>query len=163
MGAVEAAGASLRWTPTWHQINWRQAHRNVRRLQIRMVKAEQAQKKRKVRAWQRILTRSWSGRAVAVKRVTTNRGKQPPGVDQVVWNTPTKKRQAIEDLREQTKPHGGDYDFYSTTQILFSQQKRALGLFRLSENRNPHSPSELVDAVWSGKHKLSRDYEEFFR
>ena len=71
-------------------------------LQIRIVKAEQGQKKRKVRALQRILVRSLGGRALAVKRVTTNRGKQTPGVDKVVWDTPEKKMQAIEDLREQT-------------------------------------------------------------
>lgn len=106
MGAAAmTAGASLRMPIAWRQINWRRAHRNVRRLQIRIVKAEQQQKKRKVRALQRILVRSWSGRALAVKRVTTNRGKQTPGVDKVVWDTPEKKTQAIEDLREQhTRP-----------------------------------------------------------
>ena len=101
--AARTAGASLRSECEWRQINWRRAHRNVRRLQIRIVKAEQAQKKRKVRALQRILVRSFGGRAVAVKRVTTNRGKQTPGVDNVVWDTPEKKARAIEDLREQTR------------------------------------------------------------
>ena len=73
MGAVATAGASLRPRWHWHQINWRQAHRNVRRLQIRIVQAEQEGKPRKVRALQHLLTRSWSGRAMAVKRVTTTR------------------------------------------------------------------------------------------
>ena len=99
--AARTAGASLYSRCNWRQINWRQTHRSVRRLQIRIVKAEQAGKKRKVRALQRILTRSFGGRAIAVKRVTTNRGKQTAGVDKVVWDTPEKKRQAIEDLREQ--------------------------------------------------------------
>jgi len=66
MGAVATAGASLRPRWHWHQINWRRAHRHVRRLQIRIVQAEQEGKRRKVRALQHILTRSWSGRAVAV-------------------------------------------------------------------------------------------------
>ena len=104
MGAAAmTAGASLRDPTAWRQINWRRAHRNVRRLQIRIVKAEQQHKKRKVRALQRILVRSWSGRAVAVKRVTTNRGRQTPGVDKAVWDTPEKRTQAITDLREQVK------------------------------------------------------------
>jgi RNA-directed DNA polymerase len=72
-------GASLRQPGAWRQFNWRRAQRNVRRLQIRIVQAEQQRKKRKVRAVQRILARSFSGRAVAVKRVTTNRGQQTPG------------------------------------------------------------------------------------
>jgi RNA-directed DNA polymerase len=62
----------------------------VRRLQVRIVKAWKAGMKRKVRALQFILTRSLSGRAVAVKRVTDNRGKRTPGVDQVIWDTPRK-------------------------------------------------------------------------
>ena len=104
MGAVATAGASLRPRGHWHQINWRRAHRNVRRLQIRIVQAQQGGKKRKVRALQHILTRSWSGRAVAVKRVTTNRGHHTPGVDHVLWDTPAKKAQAVVDLQHQ----GGD-------------------------------------------------------
>ncbi len=100
--AARTAGASLCSRRDWRQVNWRRVHRSVRRLQIRIVKAEQGQKKRKVRALQRILSRSFGGRAVAVKRVTTNRGKQTPGVDNVVWDTPGKKAQAIEDLRKQT-------------------------------------------------------------
>jgi len=91
MEAASTAGASLRHPGFWHQVNWQRAHRTVRRLQTRIVKAELAGKKRKVRALQRILTRSLSGCAVAVKRVTTNRGKHTPGVDHVVWDTPEKK------------------------------------------------------------------------
>ena len=42
MGAAAmTAGASLRQPGSWRQINWRRAHRNVRRLQIRIVQAEQ--------------------------------------------------------------------------------------------------------------------------
>ena len=76
-----AAGASLREAVAWHDINWKKCHRNVRRLQARIVKAMKAGQKRKVRALQLILARSLSGRVMAVKRVTTNRGKNTPGVD----------------------------------------------------------------------------------
>jgi hypothetical protein len=77
--AIVAAGASLREPLGWHDINWKQAHRNVRRLQARIVKAMKAGQKRKVRALQHILAHSLSARALAVKRVTTNRpaGSQP--------------------------------------------------------------------------------------
>jgi RNA-directed DNA polymerase len=94
-----AAGANLREPVDWHSINWKKAHRNVRRLQARIVKAWKAGKKRKVRALQFILARSLDGRAIAVKRVTTNRGKNTPGVDGEVWDTPRKKAQAVEQLR----------------------------------------------------------------
>ena len=74
--ATRTAGASLREPPAWHSLNWRKAQRKVRRLQARIVKALQAGQKRKVRALQRILARSLAARALAVKRVTTNRGKK---------------------------------------------------------------------------------------
>ena len=93
--AIVAAGASLRDPVDWHSINWKKAHRNVRRLQTRIVKALKAGKKRKVRALQFVLARSLSGRAIAVKRVTTNRGKRTSGVDGEVWDTPNKKAIAL--------------------------------------------------------------------
>ena len=102
MGAVATAGASLRPRWHWHQINWRRAQRHVRRWQIRIVQAEQEGKRRKVRALPHMLTRSWSGRAVAVKRVTTNRGKRTPGVDHVTWDTPEQNAQAVADLQHQS-------------------------------------------------------------
>jgi RNA-directed DNA polymerase len=99
--ASVAAGASLRDPVDWHSINWKKAHRNMRRLQTRIVKALKTGKKRKVRALRFILARSLSGRAIAVKRVTTNRGKRTPGVDGEVWDTPDKKAQAVKQLRPQ--------------------------------------------------------------
>jgi RNA-directed DNA polymerase len=96
--AQKAAGASLRPVVDWHSINWKQANRNVRRLQSRIVQAQQQGKKRKVRALQFILTRSYSGRCLAVRRVTENTGKRTPGVDGQLLNTPAKKAQAVENL-----------------------------------------------------------------
>ena len=84
----------------WHQINWRRAERNVRRLQIRIAQATQACKWGKVKALQHLLTRSFSAKALAVKRVTANQGKNTPGVDKVIWKTPTTKEMAIQELRQ---------------------------------------------------------------
>ena len=63
----------------WHTIDWYAVHRTVRRLQARIVKAVQAGRWGKVRALQHLLTHSFSGKALAVKRVTSNDGKQDPG------------------------------------------------------------------------------------
>jgi hypothetical protein len=49
----------------------------------------------KVKALQRLLTHSFSGKALAVRRVTENQGKNTPGVDKVTWNTPHKKLNAV--------------------------------------------------------------------
>lgn len=59
-----------------HAINWQAVNQNVRRLQARIVKATQADRPNKVKALQRLLTRSFSGKALAVGQVTENSGKR---------------------------------------------------------------------------------------
>ncbi len=99
--AVVPAGAVSHREVNWHAIDWRKAHRNVRRLQVRIVKAAQAGRWGRVRALQRLLTHSFSGKALAVRRVTENQGKRTPGVDGETWETPAKKAQAVQSLRQQ--------------------------------------------------------------
>jgi RNA-directed DNA polymerase len=99
MTAEENAGAISDEGMGWHDIDWNITHRNVRRQQVRIVKAIQAGRWGKVQSLQHLLTRSFSGRALAVKRVTENKGKNTPGVDGVIWNTPKKKMQAVHELR----------------------------------------------------------------
>lgn len=54
---------------------------NIRRLQARIAKAEEAGRWNKVKALQYLLAHSHSARVVAVDRVTTNEGSKTPGVD----------------------------------------------------------------------------------
>lgn len=89
--------ASAAWQG-WHHIPWSDAHRVVARLQTRVAKAAKAGEWRKVRALQRLLTRSISAKALAVRRVTENRGRKTPGVDGQTWSTPDDKWQAVESL-----------------------------------------------------------------
>ena len=99
MTAGILAGAASTEAVSWHAIDWQKAHRNVCRLQARIVKAWQQGRWGKVKALQRLLTHSWSGRLIAVKRVTENPGKRTPGIDGVIWDTPKKKAQAVITLR----------------------------------------------------------------
>jgi RNA-directed DNA polymerase len=99
MMADETAGAIFDEEMGWHDIDWEEVHRNVRRQQVRIVKAIQAGRWGKVQSLQHLLTRSFSGKALAVKRVTENKGKNTPGVDGVIWDTPKKKMQAVHELR----------------------------------------------------------------
>lgn len=96
----EVAGAVSHMEVNWHAIDWQAAHQNVRRLQARIVKAVQEQRWGKVKALQRLLTHSFSGKVLAVKRVTENQGKRTPGVDGKTWNTPEKKAHAVQTLRQ---------------------------------------------------------------
>lgn len=82
----------------WDQIDWAKCERQARRLQARIVKATRESRWGKVKALQRLLTCSFSGKALAVKRVTENQGKRTPGVDNVRWTTPAAKLRAIGSL-----------------------------------------------------------------
>lgn len=66
---------------------------------MRIVKTWQEGRRRKVKALQRMLTHSLSGKALAVKRVTENQSKQTPGVDGETWSTPDSKSKAVLSLR----------------------------------------------------------------
>ncbi|QSR33484.1 hypothetical protein CFI10_00465 [Marinobacterium iners] len=65
--------------------------KNARRLQVRIAKATQEGRWGKVKALQRLLTRSFYSKMLAVKRVTENRGKRTPGIDGKIWSTPAAK------------------------------------------------------------------------
>lgn len=97
---VKLAGASSHQEVNWTAESWRKANREVRRLQVRIVKAVQENRWGKVQALQRLLTHSFSGKVIAVKRVTENQGKRTLGVDHVIWNTSAKKASAIRTLRQ---------------------------------------------------------------
>ena len=100
MTVEQSTGAVSRETESWHAIDWQKANRNVRRLQVRIVKATKESRWGKVKALQRLLTRSYSAKVLAVKRVTENTGKRTPGVDGETWNTPAKKMAGVRSLRQ---------------------------------------------------------------
>ena len=97
--AATLAGAAPEVATGWHAINWHKVRRNVRRLQARIVKAIQEGRWGKVQALVYLLTHSFSGRALAILRVTTNAGASTPGVDGDAWDTPELKAAAFSRLR----------------------------------------------------------------
>jgi RNA-directed DNA polymerase len=96
---VQKTGAASRPVEPWDSIDWPAATAAVRRLQARIVKATREGRWNKVKALQRLLTHSRSGKLLAVKRVTESDGKDTPGVDGEIWNTPAKKANAVHTLR----------------------------------------------------------------
>src|SRR5260370_37733128 len=124
-GDHNAAGASFHGVTDWQDIDWKSVSHNVRRLQARIVKATKEKRWGKVQALQRLLTHSFSGKALAVRRVTENQGKNTPGVDKITWNTPQKKLNAIYSLRQR------DYRPQPLRRIYIPKrngQKRPLGI-----------------------------------
>src|SRR6266446_7435919 len=100
MTAESSAGAVSHISTDWHSIPWKTVNENVRRLQARIVQATREGKWHKVHALQHLLTHSYSGKALAVRRVTENPGKNTPGVDKVLWNDPVQKEVAIHQLQQ---------------------------------------------------------------
>ena len=99
MTTAQTVGAISNEAAEWFAIDWPSVYRNVRRLQVRIVKAMKENRWNKVKALQRLLTHSYSGKALAVRRVTENNGKRTPGVDRIIWKTPEDKIKAVRDLR----------------------------------------------------------------
>jgi RNA-directed DNA polymerase len=99
MTTAKAVGAVSSEAAEWYAINWQAIHRNVRRLQVRIAQATKSGRWGKVRALQHLLTLSYSGKVLAVRRVTENNGKKTPGVDKEIWDTPEKKTQAVHALK----------------------------------------------------------------
>ena len=95
---VEDAGAPPTYDMNWDQLDWAEITEEVTRLQARIAKATQAGRWNKVQALQHLLTRSRSGKLLAVKRVTENAGKRTAGVDGKIWRTPTSKMKASQTL-----------------------------------------------------------------
>jgi len=97
---VATTGAPVDDAGKWHSINWKAAEKHVRRLQMRIAKAVKEKKWGKVRSLQNILTRSFHAKLLAVKRVTSNKGKKTPGVDGVLWQGARAKWRAVVSLHQ---------------------------------------------------------------
>ncbi len=82
----------------WEAIDWQKVLAYVKKLQVRIVKAQKEGHYSKVKSLQWLLTHSFYAKALAVKRVTSNQGKRTSGVDHELWLTPQAKWSAISKL-----------------------------------------------------------------
>jgi RNA-directed DNA polymerase len=83
----------------WNSIPWKQCQKNVRRLRQRIFRATQLGDFKKVRSLQKLMLRSFSNRAVSVRRVTyENKGRNTAGVDKVLIKTPRSRAWLIDHL-----------------------------------------------------------------
>jgi hypothetical protein len=67
-------GAPTTKDVSWDSIPWKKANSEVKRLQMRIAKAEREGNKGRVKALQRILTCSFYAKSLAVKRIVVNKG-----------------------------------------------------------------------------------------
>ena len=96
----DSTGASsAKRKETWNTLPWSMIKAQVFRLQVRIAKAEREGRKGRVKALQRLLTTSFYGKCLAIKRVSSSPGSKTPGVDGVLWHTSGQKMKAISELR----------------------------------------------------------------
>lgn len=126
----------------WHDIDWAQVHRRVRKLQARIAKAVNEGRWRAARRLQRLLTRSFSAKALAVLRVTENRGRKTPGVDGVIWDTPEAKTDAVSAL--------GKRDYRP-------QPLRRIYIPKSNGKKRPLSIPVMADRACQALHRLGLD------
>jgi len=82
----------------WETIDWERAEAQVSRMQCRISKAQLKGDKNLVKRLQHLLVSSFYAKALAVKRVTSNKGKRTAGVDGELWLTSEAKMDAVKSL-----------------------------------------------------------------
>jgi len=91
----------------WHSINWRKLERSVYKLQKRIYQASARGDVKAYRRLQKTLMKSWSARALAVRRVTQdNQGKKTAGVDGVKSLTPKQRLEPEWEARFEPNSYG---------------------------------------------------------
>lgn len=94
-------------TVEWNQTDWRKLECRVYKLQKRIFKASSRGDTKTTRRLQKTLMRSWSGRMLAVRRVTQeNQGKKTAGVDGIKSLSPVQRLALVQklELKGKAKP-----------------------------------------------------------
>jgi RNA-directed DNA polymerase len=99
-GVKTKCASSLSCKLYWSDTDWNKCEAGVKKLQRRIVKAWQEKKYGKVKSLQHLLTNSFEAKALAVKRVTSNKGGNTSGVDKIRWSTPNSKMKAVQSLKK---------------------------------------------------------------
>ena len=80
---------------SWGDIDFSRAEKSVKKLQRRIATAVRNGDFERATIIQHRLIHSFSGKALAVKKVTSNKGKNTAGVDGIIWKTSEEKFNAI--------------------------------------------------------------------
>lgn len=86
-------------THQWNSINWKAVYKRINKLQTRITKATQRGNRNLAKKLQYLLTSSFDAKLLAVRKVTSNKGKRTSGVDRQLWSTPSTKYKAALSLK----------------------------------------------------------------
>lgn len=84
----------------WSQVNWRKVRKNVRNLRQRIFRARKLGQWKQLRRLQKLLIKSRSNLLLSVRQITqVNAGKQTPGIDKEVVNTPAQRVKLVNEWK----------------------------------------------------------------
>lgn len=90
-------------TTGWNEINWKKVESKIKDLQEKIVIATINKDFKEVYRLQWLILQSFEAKALAIRKVITNKGKRTPGVDNIVWKGSKDYGKALQDLTKITK------------------------------------------------------------
>lgn len=96
---VLVTGAPSIGKQNWSRVDWSRVRAQVYRLQMRIAKAVREERWNRAKALSHLLTHSFYAKLLAVKQVTSNKGKRTPGIDRVLWKGAGQRWWAAQRLR----------------------------------------------------------------
>jgi len=85
----------------WHDIDWVDVNRTVNRLRSRIFKAAKEKKLKNLRNLQSLMLSSSDNYLHSIRRVTFAKGRNTPGIDNVVVTTPKQRMEMFEQLNKE--------------------------------------------------------------
>jgi RNA-directed DNA polymerase len=133
----------------WHSINWRKLERRVYKLQKRIYQASNRGDVKAARRLQKTLMKSWSARALSVRRVTQdNIGKKTAGVDRLKSLSPAARLKLVNELKLGSK--------VSPTRRVWipkpgTEEKRPLGIPTIKDRALQTLVKLAVEPEWEAR------------
>lgn len=83
----------------YKDIDWARCNTELKTIQSEIVTAYRSRKFKHTKLLQKKLVRSFAARALAIKRVSSNKGSSTAGVDNILWTTDQLKINAVKSLK----------------------------------------------------------------
>lgn len=115
----------------WQEINWKQVETKIKDLQEKIVTATLKNNIPEIYKLQRRILQTFEGRALAVRRVITNKGGKTAGIDETKWLGPQDYWNAILEL-DRINKNPLEYEAQPVWRVMIpkpnSEEKRPLGI-----------------------------------